>query len=81
MASWFGSLTIQSKSKIKKMVKAAMKVIGNKNYPSLQSTFEEIVVNQSHRILKDPSHILFPEYELLPIREATQGLRVQIEPL
>jgi len=43
-----------------------MKVIGQKDYPPLQTIYENKVVNLAYRILKDPSHILLPEYELLP---------------
>ncbi len=66
MSSWFGALTVQSKSRIEKILKTAMKVIGINNYPSLQSTFEESVIKKTNHILNDPSHILYPEYELLP---------------
>ncbi len=61
-------LTVQGKSRIKKLVKSAMKVIGNKDCPSPKSIFERIVVNQAQGILKDPSHTLYPEYEILPSR-------------
>lgn len=66
MAAWFGSLTVQLKSKILKMVKIAMKVIGKKDSQSLQTIFERTVISLAHRVLKDPSHMLFTEYELLP---------------
>ncbi|KAL7375910.1 hypothetical protein ABVT39_026392, partial [Epinephelus coioides] len=31
-----------------------------------RNTFETVVVRQTHRILKDPTNILMPEYQLLP---------------
>lgn len=64
MAAWFGSLTVQYKSKTEKMFKSAMKVNGNKNYSSLFC--EKIVVKQAQRIVLDPSHVLHSEYEVLP---------------
>ena len=66
MAAWYGTLSVQLKSRIAKMEKTAMKVIGRKDSPSLQETFEKTVVSLANRILSDPSHILYPEYELLP---------------
>ncbi len=42
-----------------------MKVIGIKKYPSLQSLFENTVAKQALKIWKDPSHILYPEHEVL----------------
>ena len=66
MAAWFGNLTIQSKNMIGKVVKTAMKVIGLPNNRPLQGIYEEKVVRQAQRILDDPTHILFNEYDLLP---------------
>ena len=66
MAAWFGPLTVQLKSKVERLVKTAMKVMNRRDYPSLQSIFEKVMVNQAHKILDDPTHILHTEYELLP---------------
>ena len=66
MAAWFGCLTVQLKSRILKMVHTAMKVIGKKDLLSLQPIFEKKVISLAHKVLTDPSHILFSEYELLP---------------
>ena len=66
MAAWFGSLTVQLKSRIMRMVKTAMKVIGQKDYPSLQSIFENSVIKLANRVLTNPNHILHSEYEMLP---------------
>ena len=45
MAAWYGTLSVQLKSRIAKMEKTAMKVIGEKDSPSLQATFEKTVVS------------------------------------
>lgn len=66
MASWYGTLAVQLKSRINNMVKAAMKVIKQKDFPSLHTICESTVVRHAHRILKDTSHILHFEYKLLP---------------
>ncbi|KAF7643944.1 hypothetical protein LDENG_00230620 [Lucifuga dentata] len=66
LASWYGTISVQLKAKIASMIKIAMKVMGKKEYPSLLSTYESVVVRQAQRILKDPTHILYHEYELLP---------------
>ena len=66
MAAWFGTLSVQLKSRISKMEKIAMKVIGRRDSPSLQAIFEKTVLGLANRVLSDSSHILFSEYELLP---------------
>ncbi len=43
-----------------------MKIVDLKDYPSLQTLFEQSVHRGAHKILSDPSYILHPEYVLLP---------------
>ncbi len=43
-----------------------MKVMGVREYPSLQTLFEKTIVKQARKIIADPSHVLYSEYELLP---------------
>ena len=66
MTAWFGNLTVQSKTKIANLVKTAMKIIGHKGQPSLQSIYDGIALKMVHKILNDPTHLLHHEYELLP---------------
>ena len=66
MAVWFGTLTVQTRSKINKLVNTAMKTIGRKDAIPLQAIYEETVLSMAHRILNDPDHLLLQEYELLP---------------
>ncbi len=44
----------------------AMKIIGQKDHYSLQSLYEQCVLQHARSILNDPSHILYSQYELLP---------------
>ena len=69
MAVWYGSLSVQLKNKVNNLVKLAMKVMGQRTYASLQSLYEERVLSLAGSILRDPSHILYSEYELLPSRK------------
>ncbi|KAF7668512.1 hypothetical protein LDENG_00007020 [Lucifuga dentata] len=61
LASWYGTLSVHPKAKIASMIKIVMKVMGKKEYPSLLSTYESVVVRQAQRILKDPTHTLYHE--------------------
>ena len=58
MAAWFGTLSVQLKSRIAKMEKTAMKVIGKKDSPSLQTIFENTVLSLANRVLSDPTHLV-----------------------
>lgn len=58
---WCPTPYSQLKLRIDNMVKT-VEMIERKNHPSI---YERAVVRHSHRILKDPSHILHSEYELL----------------
>ncbi len=48
---WFGNLTIQVKSKLARLLKIAMKTIGRKEYLSLESLYEQLVLREAHQIL------------------------------
>lgn len=64
--AWFGNLSVKLKSQINRLVHTAMKVMGVRDYPFLQTLFEKTIVKQSRKIIADPSHVLYSEYELLP---------------
>lgn len=66
MAVWYGSLTVQSKTKLHRMVTTALKLVEKSDSQPLQLLYEEVVVRQASKISADPSHILFSEYDLLP---------------
>ena len=63
---WFGNLTVKSKSQINRLAHTALKVMGVREHPTLQAIFEETVLRQARKIVADPSHVLYSEYELLP---------------
>ncbi|XDV21520.1 hypothetical protein PO909_026611 [Leuciscus waleckii] len=63
---WFGNLTIQVKSKLARLVRIAVKTIGRKEILSLESLYEQSVLREAHKIVVDPLHVLYTEYELLP---------------
>lgn len=65
MVAWFGSLSVQYKSKVDKMLKYVIKVISKKNDLSLQSVFEKLSPFRHKKMLKDSSHVLYSEYESL----------------
>ena len=66
MAAWFGSLSVQLKTRIAKIVNTAMKVIGKSDPQTLQTIFEKKVLRLAQGVMSDLSHILFSEYEMLP---------------
>ncbi len=63
---WFGNITVQSKAKLARLVKTAMGIIGKREYQTLESSYEHSVLKEVTKILSDPSHSLYSEYELLP---------------
>ena len=63
---WFGSLTVKAKSQINSLANTAMKVMGVKKHPNLVVIFEDTVLRQAKKIIVDPTHVLHPEYDLLP---------------
>ncbi len=67
MAVWSGSLTVQCRARLQRMISTAMKIIGkHDNFQPLQAIYERAVVKGANKILSDPSHALFQEYVLLP---------------
>ena len=66
MSSWYGNLTAKLKTKLARLVHTAMKVIGKRDYQTLQSIYQQTVFRQAQRIVNDPFHILHSEYDLLP---------------
>ncbi len=59
-------ITVQSKAKLARLVKTAMGIIGKREYQTLESSYEHSVLKEVTKILSDPSHSLYSEYELLP---------------
>lgn len=61
---WFGNLSVQCKAKLMHLLKTAWKIVNE--YLNPQVLYENCVLNQVERIVNDPTHFLFPHYELLP---------------
>ncbi len=63
---WFGNLSVQLRTKLFRMIHTAWKIIGVKEQTSLQIIYEQATLRQANKIVCDPSHVLYTEYELLP---------------
>ena len=66
ITAWYGNLTVQSKSQIARLLQTALKIMGVKKHPSLQNIYEQSIIRKAHKIVSDPTHILHPEFQLLP---------------
>ncbi len=55
---WFGNLTVKVKSQINRLTRSALKIVGVRDYPTLQAIYEESVLRQARKIIEDPSHVL-----------------------
>lgn len=59
-------MTIQTKSQIAHLIQTAMKIMGVKNHPPLQTIYESSVLRQIHKIVSELTQILHAEFKLLP---------------
>ena len=67
ITSWFGNLTVKLKSEILRLVKMAGKIMGMSTPPNTpQVIFEQATLEQAKKTVSDPSHVLYPEYRLMP---------------
>ena len=67
ITNWFGNLTVKLKSEILRLVKTAGKIMGMSTPPNTpQAIFDQATLGQAKKIVSDPSHVLYPEYRLLP---------------
>ncbi len=64
MECWLGTAIFNSQ--LVHLVKIAMKVIGVREYTSLQSIYESLVFKNAQAIVSDSSHVLFSTYQSLP---------------
>ena len=62
---WYGSLTVQGKNKLNKIVKTASKVCGA-NLDNLDKLYKKQALRKVNKIIKDASHNLHNEYSFLP---------------
>lgn len=63
--SWFHSITLQNRNRLLNVVKVCSKII-EQPVRTLTALCDQQSVKLTRRILQDPSHILFPEFEWLP---------------
>lgn len=68
ITSWFGNLTVKSKTQIQNLVKMAGKIMGFPAPLSPHHLFEQATVRQAENILSDTTHALTSEYVLLNSR-------------
>ena len=67
ITNWFGNLTVKFKSEILRLVKMAGKIMGMSTPPNTpQVIFEQATLGQAKKTVSERSHILYPEYRLLP---------------
>ena len=66
ITAWFGSLTVQLKSKLLRLRQVAFKIMGVEGQPTLQAIFDQAALKLAGRIVSDPTHVLHGEYQLLP---------------
>ncbi len=63
IAAWFGDRTVKMRAELNRLVSTALKVMEAREQPTLQQQTE---VRQTGKISADRSHVLYPQYELLP---------------
>ncbi len=80
MPAWYDNLAVQLKTKLTRLVHTAMKVIGRSDHQSLQEIYDQSVLRQVKRSVTDPSHVLHPDYELLPPWQKIQSSPPQTLP-
>ena len=78
ITTWFGNLSVTLKSQLQSLVKRAGKIIGTQPPCSLQDIFDLTVRKQGLKITRDPSHILYDEYKLLPSGRRYMTLRCKL---
>lgn len=66
ITAWFGNLTVQLKNRLANMHRTAMKIIGMKQYESVENLYNRAVMTQATKISLDSTNPLSSEYELLP---------------
>lgn len=66
ITAWYGHLIVQSKSQLSRQIQTAMKIMGVKNHLPLQTINKQSVIRLAKKLVSDPTHILHPEFQLLP---------------
>lgn len=63
MIMWYGNLNNKWRNKLQKIVNMASKTLG-KPQKQLTSLYNEFIRNKAEKIINDPSHPLYSEFEL-----------------
>lgn len=66
ITAWYGNLSVQLKNRLANMHKTAMKIIGMRQYESIDNLYNQSVMKQATKISSASTHPLSSEYELLP---------------
>ncbi len=64
--AWYGNLTVQSKSKLARLVQTALKIVGWEEKRPIQKMYEVSVLRQAKKIVADDTHILHANFNMLP---------------
>jgi len=73
ITSWFGNLSVKSKTQLFNLVKTAGKIMGTAPPLNPQELFDQATTRQAKNIISDTNHALFLEFELL-----TSGKRYRV---
>jgi len=73
ITSWFGNLSVKSKTQLFNLVKTAGKIMGTRPPLNPQELFDQATIRQAKNIISDTNHALFLEFELL-----TSGKRYRV---
>ncbi len=65
IAAWYGNLTVQSKSKLARLVQT-LKVVGLEEKQTIQEMYEVSVLRHAKKIVADDTHILHVNFNMLP---------------
>ena len=58
----------------------ALKTIGATGQPTLQDIFDQATLKLANRVIEDPSHVLYNEFERLVLGYRTHSYRVPMGP-
>ena len=65
MICWCSNVSVSDKNKLQKLVNICSKIT-DQQQPSLANVYDRQVLKKAKQILKDDTHFLFSEYDLLP---------------
>ena len=80
--AWCGNLTVLLKSKLVRLMEVAQKITGETGQLTLQNIFDQATLKLASRIVEDPTHVLYDEFEIPEhsYRMRTLNFRVPMGP-